>query len=250
MFEEQDMKLGKTLETYRRISIALNSFPSEEKVSIKELAAKAQVHWNTAKKALLFFNILRPMIPQFHIESESKFRITKKPSAVKAVEGIFESPEMRVVVKLLLKDALKEETALKAGEFLTGEEKQIIQELISKGFVNSIEGHFYLSTRGQSLASIGMRKLVELGINLPWEESVEQMPFQGKMKKVDQSMNLWLHANTDIGSRREALESWRIPRRLFQQDSSEENVDWQFGSQTARAQKTNQVFWGDIYGST
>jgi len=249
LFGEQDTKLGKTLEAYRRISIALNSFPSAERVSIKELATKAQVHWNTAKKALLFFNILRPMVPQFRLESESKFRIIKKPSAVKAVEGIFESLEMRVVVKLMLKNALEEENALKAEEFLSEEEKQIVQELISKGFINSIEGHFYLSKRGQSLASIGMRKLIELGIDLPWEKPIEQIPFQITKERVDQPMHFRSHADIDI-SCREALESWRILQRLYQPGSSEENEGWQYSSQNKRALETNQIFWGDIYETT
>lgn len=166
--------LGKTLETYRKIAIALNSLPKDQKISIEDLAGKAKVHWNTAKKALFLFSALNKMSPEFRMESQSKFRIIKKPRAMDAVEGIFESLEMRILVKLFLANAVEEKNARKDNEFLGDDEKRVLQELVSRGLVNSIEGRFYLSKRGQSLASIGMRELAKLGIELPWEESIKK----------------------------------------------------------------------------
>lgn len=177
MSESIDAELGKTLDIYRRISIALNAFPRNEKISVEDLARKAGVHWNTAKKAVLLFATIDRITPKFQIESKSRLRIIRKPSAIEAVDGVFESLEMRILVKLMLQNATEEETAQKVDEFLNEEEKRVLQELISKGFINSIEGRFYLSRRGQSLASIGLRELVELGIELPWEKSLKQARF-------------------------------------------------------------------------
>lgn len=177
MSKEIDTELGKTLDIYRRISIALNAFPKNEKISIEDLATKAGVHWNTAKKAVLLFATIDRITPKFELESKSKLRIIKKPDAIEAVDGIFESLEMRILVKLMLQNATEEETAQKISEVLNEEERKVLQELISKGFINSIEGRFYLSKRGQSLASIGLREIVELGIELPWERSLKRVNF-------------------------------------------------------------------------
>lgn len=237
MFEKQESKLGKTLEVYRKISVTLNSFPAGEKISVKDLATKSQVHWNTAKKALLFFNSIEPVIPKLRMESESKFQIIEKPDAVQAVEGIFESLEMRVIVKLMLKNALEQKTALKAEEFLDEEEKGVVQELVSKGFVNSIEGNFYLSKRGQSLASIGMRRLVELDITLPWEKPIEQelpKPIEKKMLQSTDFRSQYACMHMLGGPDQEGPESWGMPRRLYEKPEfahAQENEGWQFDSE-------------------
>jgi len=203
-----DSELGKTLEIYRKVSIALNTFPRNEEISIEDLAKKAGVHWNTARKAVLLFNSINKISPRFRMVSKSKFRITEKPNAMSAVEGIFESLEMRILVKLILLNATEERTASKVTEFLEDKEKQILQELISKGFVNSIEGRFYLSKRGQSLASVGMRELAELGIDFPWEKPSKLMDleFERRMPSIS-------YVSVNWSANREYLNAITRPRR-------------------------------------
>lgn len=161
--------LSKTLDLYRNIAVAINSFPREEKISVKDLAERANVHWSTAKKALFFFNKIEPLVPKFELIENLRFQVKEKPSAIDAVEGIFESQEMRILTKMMLTEATDQEKARKLNEMLTAEERSFLSDLIEKGYVNSINGNYYLSTRGQSLGSMGLRKIVELNIPLPWE---------------------------------------------------------------------------------
>lgn len=209
--KEKENQLGKTLETYRKVSLALNALPSEERISIKDLALKAQVHWSTAKKALLFFGMMGPLVPKFQMVSGTKFRILAKPSAIDAVEGVFESGEMRTLVKLMLVEATEEDTAIEVDDFLSAEEKTVLQELVYKGLVNSIEGCFYLSKKGQSMASIGMRRLVELGIELPWDKPATK-PFVcfTPLAKEQQSVIFGETWKTLANDRVRASESWII----------------------------------------
>lgn len=170
--ETKEKELGKTLDIYRKLAIAINSFPKEEKISVKDLAEKAGVHWNTAKKALLFFHKIAPLIPNFELASNLRFRVVEKPHAIEAVEGIFESKEMRILTKMMLREATEPQKALHAHavkEVITLEEQSVLPNLIEKGYVNSINGCYYLSERGQSLGSMGIRKIVDLNIPLPWE---------------------------------------------------------------------------------
>ena len=69
-------------------------------------------------------------------EIEEVKEIVENMEAIDFVDKLFESEQMRAVTKLMLLD-------------------------------NTL-----LSPRGQSMASMGMKKLVELGIRLPWEPEV------------------------------------------------------------------------------
>lgn len=164
-------KIGKTLKIYRELAITMNSFPREENVSIKDLAEAAQVHYNTAKKALLFFDQLESVIPTFEIRGTC-FRVVSKPNALEAVEGIFESLEMRVLTKMMLVMAVDSEKARKLEDLLTEQEKSILPKLIEEGFINSLEGRYFLSVQGKSLGTMGLRQIVNLNIPLPWEKQV------------------------------------------------------------------------------
>lgn len=165
-----EKELGKTLNMYRNIAIAMNSFQLKESVSVKDLAKKAQVHWNTAKKALLFFHKIGPLIPKFQLGSNLRFRVEEKPDAMAAVEGVFESKEMKILTQMMLAEATESQKARRFSDTLTEEERSILPSLIDKGYVNSINGRYYLSKRGQSLGSMGIRRIVELNIPLPWEK--------------------------------------------------------------------------------
>lgn len=166
--ESLEDNIGKTLNIYRELAIALNSFPKGKTLAIKDLAEKAQVHYNTAKKALIFFRQVDSVIPKFQIE-KGAFRVTAKPNALEAVEGLFESLEMRVLTKMMLVNAVAAGEARKLDDLLTNEEKSILPTLIERGYVNSNEGQYFLSTRGQSLGSMGLSRIVKLDIPLPWE---------------------------------------------------------------------------------
>lgn len=222
MSKKQDSELGKMLETYRKVSIVLNSFPIEEKISVKDLAERANVHWNTAKKALLFFGMLNQLVPRFRMESSSKFRVVKKPSAVEVVDGVFESSEMRILVKLMLRNAIDERTAQKIVQF-SARDNQVLQELISKGFVNSLEGRFYLSKRGQSLASIGIKRLVDLGIELPWDktQTLTTLP----ERTIERDHSLWFQGRTrrDINAPKRIFRGWQTSRDYQGWQTSRDN---------------------------
>ena len=173
--ESLEDNIGKTLNIYRELAIALNSFPKGKTLAIKDLAEKAQVHYNTAKKALIFFRQVDSVIPKFQIE-KGAFRVTAKPNALEAVEGLFESLEMRVLTKMMLVNAVAAGEARKLDDLLTNEEKSILPTLIERGYVNSNEGQYFLSTRGQSLGSMGLSRIVKLDIPLPWENRIRPSP--------------------------------------------------------------------------
>lgn len=179
----QEEHLGKTLNIYRQLAIAMNSFPRERDVSIRDLAEAAQVHYNTAKKALLFFHQIDSVIPKFQIE-ESGFRVVSKPNALEAVEGIFESLEMRIVTKMMLSNAIDSDKAQKLDEVLTEEERNMLPKLIEKGLVNSFEGRYFLSSRGLSLGSMGLSRIVRLNIPLPWENRATQPQREVRFKNI------------------------------------------------------------------
>lgn len=171
-----DEGLGKTLDMYRNVAIVINSYPKGEKISVQDLAEKAKVHWNTAKKALIFFHKIAPLVPKFEMVEDLRFRVKEKPSAMDAVEGIFESQEMRILTKMMLLGIVDIEKASKLNAHLKPEERSYLANLIEKGYVNSINGNYYLSKRGQSIGSMGLRRIVNLNIPLPWEtgsQSVE-----------------------------------------------------------------------------
>jgi len=164
--------LGKTLNIYRELAISMNYFKKAEKVSIRDLAEKADVHYNTAKKAIFFFHQLGSIIPKFEIE-ESCFRVVSKPNAFEATEGIFESPEMRILTKMMLLRVVDSEKARKLDDLLTKAEREMVSKLIERGLINSIEGKYFLSKRGISLGSMGLSRIVKLNIPLPWENQAQ-----------------------------------------------------------------------------
>lgn len=166
--QEEKAYLGEALENYRRLAIALNVFPENKEISIKELADEAKVHWITARKALLFFDIVKTVIPKFQLTPDMKFQVIERPSALEAVDGVFESSQMRVLTKMMLCRATSPETARSLNEILTKPEFDTLEKLTSKGFVNVVEGLYYLSRRGISFGSIGLKRITDLGIPLPW----------------------------------------------------------------------------------
>jgi len=58
-------------EEYSRIALAMNKFRIGETFTIQDLATEANVHWNTAKKALVFFKVIQELDPP-------KVKMTKK----------------------------------------------------------------------------------------------------------------------------------------------------------------------------
>lgn len=199
--------LGKTLNTYRELAIAMNSFPEDVELSISDLCKKADVHYNTARKALHFFKAICSVVPEFSIEKKG-FRIVGKNDAINAVNGIFESFEMRILTKMMLVKATSAESARNLKDVLTEEEMTVLPRLIERGFVNSIEGQYFLSSRGSSLGSMGLSQIVELGIPLPWErtagEEMSLAPFSRTVEPAaypkgwfgeiipDRSINPWV----------------------------------------------------------
>ena len=107
-------------------------------------------------------------MPKFQMR-EGEFRVVSKPDALQAVEGLFESTEMRLLTKMMLLNAIDSEKAQKFDDILTTEERAILSQLIERGYVNCIEGRYYLSLQGQTLGSMGLSKIVKLNIPLPWE---------------------------------------------------------------------------------
>ena len=188
--ERTKRELSKTLDIYRNVAVAISSFPKGEKTSIKDLAEKANVHWNTAKKALIFFHKIGPLVPRFEIIEETlRFEVKEKPSAIDAVEGIFESREMRILTKMMLAKVTEPEKAKKLDSVLTTAERSFLAALIERGYVNSINGNYYLSKRGQSIGSMGLRKIVELNIPLPWETERRQLEMKRRHPSRLQEMH-------------------------------------------------------------
>lgn len=175
-FLEEKASLGEALETYRRLAIALNVFPKNREISIKELADQANVHWVTARKALVFFDLVKTIIPKFELTPSFKFQVIERPSALEAVDGIFESSEMRILTKMMLCRATSPESARSLNEILKKQEFAALERLTSKGFVNVVEGRYYLSRRGISFGSVGLKRITDLGIPLPWEETKTTIP--------------------------------------------------------------------------
>jgi hypothetical protein len=175
-FLEEKASLGEVLESYRRLAIALNIFPKNKEISIKELADQANVHWVTARKALVFFDLVKTVIPRFELTPNFRFEVIERPSALGAVDGIFESSEMRILTKMMLCRAISPESARSLNEILKKQEFSTLEKLTSKGFVNVVEGRYYLSRRGISFGSIGLKKITDLGIPLPWEQTKTVIP--------------------------------------------------------------------------
>ncbi len=65
-------EVGKTLQKYLEIAVALNSFPLNETFTVYQLAEKAGVHYMTAKKALVFFARTMPQVPNFELVKKGK----------------------------------------------------------------------------------------------------------------------------------------------------------------------------------
>ena len=171
--------LGETLLKYQEIALLLNSFPTSKQISVEELAEKAEVHWNTAKKALVFFSLSEPILPHFEIDDDFRFTILKKPHALDVVNIIYNSYEMRIITKMMLKNMVKKTNGLKMKElknYLTSQEIYMIHSLIEKGYINSEDGVFYLSLRGKILGNDGIIKLLDLGIPIPIIEDAFKLP--------------------------------------------------------------------------
>jgi len=171
---------GETLTKYAKVALALNRFPEKKVIPVDALAEEADVHWNTAKKALLFFYKIKPIMPDLVIEENSKFTVFNKPTAMESIDTLFSSLEMRITTKMLLSKMTSKRRGLKKYELSDLLEKieiEKIHKLIEKGLVNSEEGYYYLSSKGIILGNIGVKELTNLGIPLPWEES------GGKIKK-------------------------------------------------------------------
>jgi len=165
---------GIMLSKYYQVALTLNRFPENTHISIDDLAKQANVHWNTAKKALFFFDTVRLLIPEFTIDKNNKILINNKPRAVEALDKLFFSPEITITTKMLIGKLTSKERGMDVHhikKILNQDEVKYLTILIQKGLVNSEEGRFYLSPKGMIIGNFGIRKLSELGIPLPWEET-------------------------------------------------------------------------------
>ncbi len=182
---EKDI-LGETLAKYQEIALIMNSFPFQKKNSIEELAEKADVHWNTAKKALAFFLLSEPILPRFRIDKDFRFTILEKPRAIDAVNIIYESDEMIIITKMMLKKITDKQKGLKMEELksLGYNDISAVYSLLEKGYINSEDGVFFLSFRGKILGNTGIKKILDLGLSLPWEENSREItPYTKEIRK-------------------------------------------------------------------
>lgn len=207
---EKDI-LGETLAKYQEIALIMNSFPTQKKNSIEELAEKANVHWNTAKKALAFFLLSEPILPCFRIDKDFRFTILEKPRAIDAVNVIYESDEMRVITKMMLKKITNKQRGLKIEELknLIYNDISTVYSLLEKGYINSEDGVFYLSFRGKILGNTGIKKILELGLSLPWEEKSREIT--PNVRKIHKRSVTVVHIEEEdtviLGEYRQELES-------------------------------------------
>lgn len=172
VLDEKEL-LGETLLKYREIATIMNSFPLDQEISVDQIAEVANVHWKTAKKALAFFCLSKPIIPDFTIDNNFKIRIVKKPQAMKAIDIHFESDLMKILTKMLIKKMINLKRGLTIDLmklFLLKQEIGFIPSLIEKGYINSEEGVYYLSERGKIIANMGIQKITDMGYQLPWDE--------------------------------------------------------------------------------
>ena len=164
----------------------MNSFPFQKNNSIEELAEKADVHWNTAKKALAFFLLSEPILPRFRIDKDFRFTILEKPRAIDAVNIIYESDEMIIITKMMLKKITDKQKGLKMEELksLGYNDISAVYSLLEKGYINSEDGVFFLSFRGKILGNTGIKKILDLGLSLPWEENSREItPYTKEIRK-------------------------------------------------------------------
>jgi predicted transcriptional regulator len=170
-FEEE---LGNTLSKYAQVAISMNRFPEKTPISIREIAEEAKIHWNTTKKALIFFESIAPIIPKFEfIENKGKIQLLKKPKAIIALNKLFSSMEMKITTKMMMEKITSKDRGAKMKDlikFLEEKEVKYLTNLLQKGLINSEEGRFYLSSKGKLIGNLGIKKLVNLGTLLPWEE--------------------------------------------------------------------------------
>ena len=85
---------------------------------------------------------------------------------------MYESDEMRVITKMMLKKITNKQRGLKMEELKNFIYNDIstIYSLLEKGYINSENGVFFLSFRGTILGNTGIKKILDLGLSLPWEE--------------------------------------------------------------------------------
>ena len=79
------------------------------------------------------------------------------------IDSLFESWEMRISVALMANKATSRNRAIDP-QALPKRYENSVTDPIERGYVNSINGRVYLTTRGALIANHGMMKLVENGM--------------------------------------------------------------------------------------
>jgi len=159
--------VSRNLQTYLEIARALNLLPACEELTVEDLADEAKVSWITAKKAVHFFYSLRPILPTISLTDQGGFRIIEKPSAWSAI-GALEAPEMRVLAKLAMLGISEPKQAVYLAEVLSEDESDSLPRLVAEGMLVGLEnGRYFLSSRGITIGATGLRRIMEMGIEIP-----------------------------------------------------------------------------------
>lgn len=86
------------------------------------------------------------------------------------IDSLYESWVMRVSTALMVNKATSRKNAIDPGK-LPVSYRDTINDVILKGYVKSVTGRVYLTTRGKLIANCGMKELVDNGM---WPPTVER----------------------------------------------------------------------------
>lgn len=96
--------------------------------------------------------------------------MNKDHETFKIVDELFESLRMRVLTKMMLAGMTSYEKGSQMCDMLTRDEYKMLSTLVETGFVDWRLGKYYLTRRGCSIGSMGLKKLVDMNVTLPWEK--------------------------------------------------------------------------------
>lgn len=183
MTEDPESPPGpRNLQTYLQIAHTLNLLPLHKELTVDNLAQEAKVSWITARKALYFFHSLRPILPTISLTDQGGFQITEKASPWSAI-GALETPEIRVLAKLAILGVTKPEHAVYLTDILSQEEVSSLPGLVAEGMLASLEdGRYFLSSRGITIGATGLRRIMEMGIEIPPE--IKEADPRRRMEKL------------------------------------------------------------------
>ena len=85
-------------------------------------------------------------------------------SLFREIDKLFSSLELRLLTKMMVYGAVNVQNARTFKNILTPRELEVLPRVIEKKYVAVVDDKYYLTKRGASIASFGMKKLAEKGL--------------------------------------------------------------------------------------